>query len=284
VANGTGSSPFTYLNTNARSISGVTGSVLPPAEQARAVNDQRTHNIVGAVSFNVPQGWQQGTTVGNIFKNVSAFATFRVLSGLPYTPLTNVGGGATAPGTNFGLTASQSGDVNSATTPWVKYLDLRINKGLKLGRVDVTAFADIRNLLNFKNITGLFAETNDVTNAIFQHNTIAAEFVNLNNEAKAAGALNPDGSVTLGDCSTWGGSAGPVDCVELKRAEARFGNGNGIYTLAEQGTALNSYYWSHGTALLFTLSCSSSNSCPNIRDLSFRLRAYCAVDESEFDF
>jgi hypothetical protein len=166
-----------------------------------------------------------------------------VLSGLPYTPLNNVGGGQTAPGTNFGLTASQAGDVNSATTPWVKYLDLRINKGLKLGRVDVTAFADIRNLLNFKNITGLFAETNDVTNAIFQHNTTAAEFVNLNNEAKANGALNPDGSVTLGNCATWTAStAGPVDCVELKRAEARFGNGNGNYTLAEQGTALNSYY------------------------------------------
>jgi len=242
VANGTGSSPFTYLNTNARSISGVTGSVLPPAEQARAVNDQRTHNIAGAVSFNVPQGWQQGTTVGNIFKNVSAFATFRVLSGLPYTPLTNVGGGATAPGTNFGLTASQSGDVNSATTPWVKYLDLRINKGLKLGRVDVTAFADIRNLLNFKNITGLFAETNDVTNAVFQHNTIASEFVTLSNEAGKAGALNPDGSVTLGNCASWGGESGPVDCVELKRAEARFGNGNGVYTVAEQTNALNTYY------------------------------------------
>src|SRR5579859_5717147 len=57
VANGTGSSPYSYLSTNARSISGVTGSVLPPAEQARAVNDQRTHNIVGSVSFTVPQGW-----------------------------------------------------------------------------------------------------------------------------------------------------------------------------------------------------------------------------------
>ena len=168
VANGTGSSPYSYLNTNARSISGVTGSVLPPAEQARAVNDQRSHNIVGSVSFTVPQGWQQGTTVGSIFSKVSAFATFRVLSGLPYTPLENVGGGATAPGTNFGLTASQAGDINSATTPWTKYLDLRVNKGFKVGRLDVTAFADIRNVFNWKNITALFAETNDVTNSVYQ--------------------------------------------------------------------------------------------------------------------
>ncbi|HWZ29647.1 MAG TPA: carboxypeptidase regulatory-like domain-containing protein, partial [Gemmatimonadales bacterium] len=160
VAAGTGSNPFTFLNTNARSISGVTGTVLPPAEQARAVDDQRTHNLVGALSFNVPQGWQQGTTVGNIFKDVSAFVTFRVLSGLPYTPLNNSGGGQTAPGTNFGLTANSSGDANSATTPWTKYLDLRLNKALKFGRLDVTMFADIRNLFNWKNITGLFAETN----------------------------------------------------------------------------------------------------------------------------
>ena len=33
-----------------------------------------------------------------------------------------------------------------------------------------------------------------------------------------------------------------MDCVELKRAEARFGNGDGVYTLAEQTNALNSYY------------------------------------------
>ncbi|HWH03892.1 MAG TPA: TonB-dependent receptor [Gemmatimonadales bacterium] len=244
VANGTGSSPYSYLNTNARSISGVTGSVLPPAEQARAVNDQRTHNIVGSVSFTVPQGWQQGTTVGNIFSKVSAFATFRVLSGLPYTPIENAGGGQTAPGTNFGLTATQAGDVNSATTPWTKYLDLRINKGLKLGRLDVTAFADIRNVFNWKNITALFAETNDVTNSIYQHNQIASEFVNLSNEANSNGALNAaTQAVNLpANCGTWKGEAGPVDCVELKRAEARFGNGDGVYTLSEQTAALNSYY------------------------------------------
>src|SRR4029077_15064566 len=200
---GTGSSPYTYLTTAARSISGVTGDVLPPAEQPRAVNDQRSHNIVGAVSLSVPRGWQEGTTMGAILKNVSAFATFQVLSGLPYTPLTNVGGGATAPGTNFGLSAASSGDVNSATTPWTKNLDLRINKGLKLGRLDVTAFADIRNLFNWKKITGLFAETNDVSNAVFEHNTIASEFTNLSNEALRNGALRPDGSVTLTGCGSW---------------------------------------------------------------------------------
>ena len=38
------------------------------------------------------------------------------------------------------------------------------------------------------------------------------------------------------------GITGVVDCVNLRRVEARFGDGDGIYTLAEQTTALNSYY------------------------------------------
>ena len=242
VAAGTGSGPFSYLSTNARSISGVTGSVLPPAEQARAVNDQRTHNIVGALSFNVPQGWQQGTTLGNVFKDVSAFVTFRVLSGLPYTPLINTGQGQTAPGTNFGLTAGASGDVNSAATPWTKYLDLRVNKALKVGALDLTLFADIRNLFNWKNITGLFAETNDVTNTVFEANTISGEFGRLANEAATNGALRGDGAVLLNSCATWVGASGPVDCVELRRADSRFGNGDGVYTVAEQTATLHSYY------------------------------------------
>ncbi|HTY05840.1 MAG TPA: hypothetical protein VMC86_04935, partial [Gemmatimonadales bacterium] len=119
---------------------------------------------------------------------------------------------------------------------------LRINKGLKLGRFDVTAFADIRNLLNWKNITGLFAETNDVTNSVYQHNSIAGEFVTLANEASSNGALRADGAVILGNCAAWAGASGPVDCVELERAEARFGNGDGVYTVAEQTNALNAYY------------------------------------------
>ncbi|HWZ27588.1 MAG TPA: hypothetical protein VNX15_03450, partial [Gemmatimonadales bacterium] len=123
-----------------------------------------------------------------------------------------------------------------------KYLDLRLNKALKFGRLDVTMFADIRNLFNWKNITGLFAETNDVTNGLFETNTISGEFPNLANEAAGNGALRSDGAVLLNSCATWAGASGPVNCVELRRAEARFGNGDGVYTVAEQTTALNSYY------------------------------------------
>ena len=33
-----------------------------------------------------------------------------------------------------------------------------------------------------------------------------------------------------------------VNCVALRRAEARFGNGDGLYSLAEREVAMNSFY------------------------------------------
>ncbi|HEX4560692.1 MAG TPA: hypothetical protein VH113_02575, partial [Gemmatimonadales bacterium] len=87
------------------------------------------------------------------------------------------------------------------------------------------------------------AETNDVTNSVFESRTIQNEFVTLSNEAKNNGALNPDGSISLAHCGTWTAGLGQVvDCVELSRAEKRFGNGDGTYTVAEQTAALNTYY------------------------------------------
>ncbi|HEY6784715.1 MAG TPA: hypothetical protein VI159_07160, partial [Gemmatimonadales bacterium] len=64
----------------------------------------------------------------------------------------------------------------------------------------------------------------------------------LSNEAQRNGALRPDGSVSLSKCGSWAGESGPVNCVELQRAEARFGNGDGVYTVAEENKALSSYY------------------------------------------
>ena len=61
--------------------------------------------------------------------------------------------------------------------------------------------------------------------------------------------VSPHSSINVGDCSNWslnanGGVlvAGVVNCFFLKRAEQRFGNGDGVYTLDEQTKALNAYY------------------------------------------
>jgi Carboxypeptidase regulatory-like domain/TonB-dependent Receptor Plug Domain len=244
VAKSTGSDPFSYLRTSARQIQQVSGDRTPPPEQPLPTDDNRTHNIVGAVTVNVPADWQKGTTLGTVFRDVGVFATFRALSGLPYTRVKNSGAGATVPRQGFGLTATSVEPINSSTMPWTKYVDMRVNKGFRLGRADITAFADIRNLFNFRNITSLFAETADVVNALYEEQQTSPQFSNLRVEAQQNGRLLSGGAIDLRPaCSSWTGTTGgPVNCVALRQVEAAFGDGDQVYTLAEQTAALNAWY------------------------------------------
>ncbi len=245
VAKNTGSDPFAYLRTSSRQISQVTGDRVPPPEQPLPVDDQRQHNIVGAVSLTVPTDWQKNTTLGKVFRDVSVFATFRAFSGLPFTRVANSGAGTVAPRVGFGLEANSLEPINSSTMPWNKVVDMRINKAVKFGRTDVTLFADLRNVFNFRNIIRLFNETSDVVNALNRQTVLSPEFANLANEAAAqpVSKLGKDGSIDIADCTSWTATAAStVDCVMLQRVEARFGNGDKSYTLAEQTKALNAYY------------------------------------------
>ena len=86
-------------------------------------------------------------------------------------------------------------------------------------------------------------------------NQLQAEKTQLANEANQNKALNSaDGSVILNGtntdptasgplaCGSWTGDAGPVNCVLLQRTETRWGNGDGIFTEAEQDRALDAWY------------------------------------------
>jgi len=59
------------------------------------------------VALSLPGDWKKGTTLGAIGRNVSIFASFRVLSGLPYTRLVNNGDGQTVPFLRFGLAGAR---------------------------------------------------------------------------------------------------------------------------------------------------------------------------------
>ncbi|MGH7754474.1 MAG: hypothetical protein ACREN5_16845, partial [Gemmatimonadales bacterium] len=173
---------------------------------------------------------------------------FRVLSGLPYTRIINQGDGQVVPFTDFGLGGrTEEGEpLNGGVTPWTRYLDVRINKGVRIGRLDVTAYADIRNLFNFRNIEQLFNETGDVVNPRHEQNEVGdpvrgtGEYLALWNEARDAGALEGRSTVNLtGGCSSW---EEPLSCESLKRVEQRFGDGDGKFTEAEQVKAWGIYY------------------------------------------
>jgi len=243
VAKNTGTDPFSYLNTTARQVSAVTGDRVDPPQAILPTGDNRTHNIVGALSFTFPSDFAPGSALGAVLRRTGAFVGFRFVSGLPYTRLINGGNGQTAPFVAFGLSGQAAEPINASTMPWVKEVDLRVTKGLRLAGLDWTAYADFRNVLNLTNITSLFAETSDVKNELHREINVAPEVARLEGEAGSFLTEQRDGSLAISlpsDCTRWG--QGPVNCVLLKRAEARYGNGDGLYTEDEYTAAFNAEY------------------------------------------
>ncbi len=167
-------------------------------------------------------------------RDLTAQFSLRATSGIAYDPRVNIGLGTITPSSPLTITSG------SARLPWTKRVDVRLTKVVRAGGRDWTVYADVRNLFNFQNTRAVFDETGDVVNLQHRTQALAPEYGNLTAEASGAGALEPDGTtINLNACSTW---ANPVNCVVLTRVERRFGNGNGLFSLAEQQQALNAYY------------------------------------------
>lgn len=198
------------------------------------VQDITTHAVAAIAAVQAPGDWMAGTFLGTAARDLSAQITLRATSGVAYNPQVNSGLGTIVPAASLGFS------VGSARFPWTKGLDLRITKGVQAGGRAWTVYADVRNLLNSRNIRALFSETGDVVNLQHRTQALAPEFANLHAEASSYGALEIDGTtVNLTGCGGW---SNPVNCVALTRVERRFGDGNGMYTLGEQQVALNAYY------------------------------------------
>lgn len=255
IAKATGSDPNSYFNTLARQISTLTGETSPPPQAILPTDDNRTHNVAGSAALTLPSDWRRGTTLGTVLSNTSAFVTFRFASGLPYTRVRNQGEGVTPGG--FGLEANPIEPINSSSMPWYKNVDLRVTRGFRMGQFDWTLFAEARNLFNWKNVISLFTETGDVVNEQVRKRYVDDQVQILTQEASRAGLLGTDPAsgrpmVDLsqpGICASWQGrntagsaASGPVDCVLLTRAEARFGNGDGQFTESEYLRAFNAWY------------------------------------------
>jgi hypothetical protein len=230
----TGTDPYSQVSRTIYSLA-IAGERVEPAQSLLTFGENRLHNIGGAVSVSVPHDFAPGTWYGAALRRAGAFLRFRFASGLPFTKL-NAQGIAAEP-------------QYSSRLPWTKELDLRLTKGLGIGGTDWTLFADLRNLLNFTTIISVFGRTGDVVDAADRTTYVGSEVARLEQEAGAFLAhVGPDSTLAIlmpGDCSQW--SLGPVNCVLLKRAEARFGNGDGVYTAAEYTTAfLSEYELSYG--------------------------------------
>jgi hypothetical protein len=255
---GTGSDPFSYVN----GIAGATVITLerqePPSVTLRTSND-RTHSIQATVGLTVPPDFAPGSLAGLVFANVGVFGTAQLRSGVPYTRALNEGTGETSGGGRY---TTLPGDrvieaPQSSETPWERLFDLRITKGFRLGPTQWTAYADIRNLLNFTNKPEVFSETGDVVNDLHRELETASELTTMQLYAERSDLWVPiiktdeNGSrrvfaIDLRDvataCPDWQGSGGVIGCVMLNRTERRFGNGDGLYDVEEQRAAVNDWY------------------------------------------
>ncbi|HXI21084.1 MAG TPA: hypothetical protein VNH46_08370, partial [Gemmatimonadales bacterium] len=254
-AKNTGSDPFTYINFGSRILNALGGGNNPPPQAALPTNQTRPHNLAGQLALNFPNNWKQGSAIGSVLENVGLFATFRFASGTPYTrcPVT------TAEDDNVfaGQVCARNieGDYNGARLPALKQFDLRVTKGFGVGGLDFTAYADIRNLFNFHNITTVFTQTNDIVNTHERDKIRTSELQSWAAEANKNGVLQADSTIDLSfggaadprtGCGSWetdaGASASP-NCVYMIRAEERYGNGDHLFTQAEQIRASDALYY-----------------------------------------
>jgi len=244
IAKGTGADPWSSISSTLSGLNALTGEPTPPPQAIYTTDDNRIHTIAGAISITVPGDFGGGTWYGGILRDVGTFLRFRFASGLPYTALINAGAGTIGP--YMGVVESadiMKGPTNSSRMSWTRELDLRLTKGVRLLGMQWTAFADIRNLFNFTDLRRIFAETGGPTNDEYRLRIVSPEVARLVAEAQEFAVEQRDGSIAVtlpDDCTLWGN--GPVNCVALKRAEARFGNGDGLYTEPEYEAAFNAAY------------------------------------------
>ena len=259
-----GTVAYTYQNskstgTNPASTSSYFAQ-LPTASGVQATapqavlntTDSRPHNLAGSAALTFPNDWHKGSTAGKILQNTGLFATFRYASGTPYTACPEgFENRAVLSGAVCASAVTGSQDLLSTRLPAFKQFDLKITRGFSLGGVDLMVYGDIRNLFNFRNTLQVFSATATTSNPIDFESFWSTDSTDTANEARknsgvfnaATGALDLTGAST---CATWQATnataPGAVNCFSIQRAEQRWGNGDGIYTTAEQQRASRAHY------------------------------------------
>jgi hypothetical protein len=108
-------------------------------------------------------------------------------------------------------------------------------------------------VLNFRNIIQVFTQTDDIVNATERNNEFLSNQEDNLDEARRSGVpVSADGDIDLrfggavaGGCGGWvtqDGLPGAPNCIYMIRAEERFGDGDHIYTTAEQRRVSDALY------------------------------------------
>ena len=267
-ARNTGDDPLTYIAFGSRIVSQLGGGNTPPPQAILTTATNRPHTLAFAGSLTFPDDYEKGTMLGSIFRNFGVFVTARYASGTSYsgcvnTPENSVLIAIDATTSSPCSTGDFTSEINGLRLPGLKQLDARFTKSFGLAGLGLTAYADVRNILNFTNIIRVFQGNNDIVNAVEFSADSGLSAQSLQTEATQNEAFDAatgdidlrfDGAGISG-CSGWvNASSTPSapNCVYLTRAEQRFGNGDGLYTADEQQRAFNSYYGSFRNRNFFT--------------------------------
>jgi outer membrane receptor protein involved in Fe transport len=231
-ARNTGTDPLTYVNVFARLESNANALLgLPPnpAQAMRLTEENRKHNVTANFSLQFPSNYENA-----ILRNFGLFATGRILSGLPYSPLAETGGNILiGPGAALGITGAtlRDDEISTAVMPWQKHFDLKATKGLTIGGRNAQLFLDARNVFDIENRLLVFQSTGDVVDE-------EAYQVRLTAHRNTLGGGLAQDVVDLHSLDRAGqGVRNEVDLYLLQQAEARFGNGDGLFSAEEQTRA-----------------------------------------------
>ncbi len=261
-AQNTGNDPFTYLNFGSRIVNQVTGGNQPPPQAIAPVALSRPHQLSGSFGLTFPNGWKSGSTAGTIFQNVQVFAVFRFASGTAYTSCGNPDGNQSVLSGQVCGRGGFTNGLNNTRLPGFNQFDMRFVKGFNFGRSNLAFYLDARNILGFTNTLTQYVVTNSITSELEQVQNFTADSSRNAQEGlgngvydEATGAMNLTfGGAGAGGCADWvnaSNAASVPNCVYLSRAEQRYGNGDGIYSLQEQRNASDALYFSNQAAPTF---------------------------------
>jgi outer membrane receptor protein involved in Fe transport len=255
-AKNTGSDPFTYINYGSRIVQAVGGinGAQPPPQGILPTDNSRPHTLSGAMSLTFPHDFRPNAVLGALFRDFSVFTTFRYASGTAYSRCSQE---SSAEQSVLSIETCQNSfpeGINSQRLPSYKQLDARFTRSFTLGKLDLTGYLDVRNLLNLKNVIEVFAVTGVPRNDQERSENLATDLNDIASEGIQNGAVNADGSLDLSfsgaadprtQCGNWISSQqkpAAANCVYLIRAEERFGDGDHIFTVDEQSRAINALY------------------------------------------
>lgn len=215
----------------------------------------RPHTLSGVVTLSLPAGWRSGTLAGRILSRTALTALLRYASGardyVCPAPTFAAPGAPTCPDPDPYVTRA----VEPARLPAIKTVDLRISRTIKIGARTVSAFVDAHNLFNFRNYNSALGPSAATSTSRDAAEAWSRDSAGYANEAEANSLFNNvSGAIDL----SFGGAADPgtgcgawvagidrpaaPNCVYLIQAEQRFGNGDGIFTVAEQKRASEAQY------------------------------------------